>query len=136
MSFNKLKKKVCPTAFIQEAKWTKLGYLVESTNQRKIAGDIVTGKETPSDSPQDMRVLYGTILNHLKKNATVADNSCDLGEHNYSVFFITRSQARIKMSDSFGFLEIEVDSKGKDYLVSFLENNSFSVDTTKAAYGG
>lgn len=129
------KKDVATVVYIQVAQFTDLGYLVETESQRKICEEIQKGKQTVTDSPPDMKVLFDNVLQHLKKNATVVGDTQDISQHSYNVMFVTRSNGKINMMCSLGWLQIETDNLGSKYLANLLEQ-SYSIDTTHDAIGG
>ena len=124
------------TIYIQRATFCELGFLIETAEQRELVKQIAVGASTQSDSPETQWALYNILRPYLSKNATLINVSEMPMHHSMQEHFKTRSDGVVILDQSLGWVTIECDQKGAEYLERLLREMRFSVDTTQEAIGG
>jgi hypothetical protein len=124
------------TIYLQKASFNSLGYIAESAEQRELCKQITMGASVSSDSPDTQWSLYNLLRPYLQKNASLVSGSELPMHHALEEVYRTRSEGTIMLNQSLGWVTIEMDSKGKDYLENLLRDWKMSVDVSQEAYGG
>lgn len=124
------------TIYIQRADFNSLGYVIETAEQRELCKQISMGASVSSDSPDTQWSIYNILRPYLQKNASLVSGSELPMHHALQEVFRTRSEGTIMVDQSLGWVTIEADKKGADYLENLFRDWKFSVDTSQEAYGG
>jgi len=129
-------KKESIKVYIQPAKFSPLGYVVEVEQQRELAKKIASGEVVSHDSPEEQWDLHTYLNLYLFEHATPVDNA-NIPEHHYgTIVYETKSGGIIQIDNSLGWSEISCDKKGSLYLENLLREKGYSVITTKEAITG
>jgi len=129
-------KKESIKVYIQPAKFSPLGYVVETENQRELTKKIATGEVVSHDSPEEQWDLHMFLNLYLFVHATTVD-TVNLPEHHHgTMVYEAKSGGIIQIDNSMGWSEISCDTRGAQYLQNLLRQKGYSIITTKEAVTG